>query len=331
MTDNYGVDPTISALLILQQKGANSNTGDPHLWAHEVGSEAVRRFGVSAKTLMMCTDDFNYGCQHGFFETAATKNQSVGAIAIKLCGQVENDPSFSYKHKFYCYHGAGHGIMQTAEYDLTSALATCDSFPTQMGNQGCWQGVFMEADNVVGDPDGQDKGFSTPADPLAPCNHVAPKYQNECYINIGQGLIRVEKSNVVRASQDCLGAGSETNIKTCMDGLGIIIGNNLWQEEFTNLKGSFIENTWTICQEFPAAYVDRCVFGAVAQINNMDGLNLDRVNQFCQLVSSNIRTWCYQSIGNDIRAETDVDAVIKKCQELPTDYIQACKQGAQIS
>lgn len=331
MTKDYDPGRAISALVSFRSQRPAGNLGDPHLWAHQVGVETAEKYGMSGETFIKCPDTFNYGCSHGFFESLVLKNHSLKQTIDDICGNFEQNPRYSSKQKYYCYHGAGHGILSDVNYDIDKALSICDSLNSSFGVEGCWQGAFMEADNAANDGDAPQGKFSDKQHPLAPCDRVADKYQNQCYINLPGRLIVVEDNDPVAAARDCL-AASEANRKVCFDGLGIVVSNDTWQmqqAEFNN--GDLIGNSWKICRQFPKDFVDRCVFGVVAGITNVDQYISDRAVAFCNIVDSNLTSWCFQSLGNDLRGiYSSTSAVEKQCRLAPAAYVDACRKGAGL-
>lgn len=61
--------------------------------------------------------------------------------------------------------------MMAQAYDLPASLAICDSLGDSVGQEGCWQGVFME--NVNGAMTGASRpGVFSNEDPLLPCTVI---------------------------------------------------------------------------------------------------------------------------------------------------------------
>jgi|GEM_PF-1926272 len=331
MTKDYDPARAIAALVLFRSQHPGGNLGDPHLWAHEVGEETAQKYGVSGETFTKCPDTFNYGCSHGFFESLVLKNHSLKQTIDDICGKFEQNPKYSSKQKYYCYHGAGHGVLSDVNYDIDKALSICDSLNSSFGTEGCWQGAFMEADNAANEGDAPPGAFSDKQHPLAPCDRVAEKYQNQCYINLPGRLIVVEDNDPVAAAQDCL-AASQPNRKVCFDGLGIVISNDTWQmQQSAYNNGDLVGNSWKICQQFPKDYTDRCIFGVVAGITNVDQYKSDRAIEFCKIVDTDLRSWCFQSLGNDLRGIYVTSAVVEKqCRLAPTNYAGACLRGAGL-
>ena len=60
--------------------------------------------------------------------------------AAEICQDMQK-PSVSLKTVQSCYHGFGHGVMGSSDYDLGQALGRCDKLESPVFQQDCWQGV----------------------------------------------------------------------------------------------------------------------------------------------------------------------------------------------
>jgi hypothetical protein len=331
LTEVYDPGRAIAVLEVFQRNKPAKYMGDPHIWAHQAGVVAAKKYGISGETFLKCPTTFNYGCTHGFFESASLKASSLKQTIENICGTLETNEKFSRKHKFYCYHGSGHGVMQTLDYDIDQSLAVCDSLNSAFGTEGCWQGAFMEGDNAANQGEAPPGAFSEKDHPLAPCDRVAAKYQIQCFINLPGRLIILENNDPIAAARHCLNT-TEENRKVCFDGMGIVISNDSWQMLQPQYRdGELVANAWKICQQFPEGYLDRCVFGVVAGITNVDQYKTDRAIRFCKTVNDNLKSWCFQSLGNDLRGIAPTVAMVsRQCSEVPAAYVKSCRQGAHL-
>ena len=295
---------------------------DGHELAHVAGRQTAKHFGLSGESFLSCPSDFNYGCQHGFFEQALAKADTPATAATTIC---ENLPSnLPPKDKFYCYHGAGHGIMMAAAYDLDEALSICGSLPSETAAEGCWQGLFME--NVNGEMFGDSKeGNFLENDPLAPCNRLDEKYQWQCYINHAAYLIRLYNGSLKDAATSCLNA-AEGVISACMQGIALMTTNPGWQKALApKTKGEFIETAVELCGEFPKDYKKDCIFGAIDNLNNFDDVKVDRAVRFCSLLSEEEKADCYKRIGSGLNnLVSSQEEKEKICAKVPKGFMRDC-------
>lgn len=104
-----------------------------HMVAHVVGGILYDINGLEG--LSSCTDDFNYGCYHGFASRVIEEKGTAGISELTdACRQMRS---------LDCEHGIGHGLMVYFGDDrLNEALSACSVFGHRTG--GCSAGVFME-------------------------------------------------------------------------------------------------------------------------------------------------------------------------------------------
>jgi hypothetical protein len=329
ITAKYGTQKALDSLQYYVDKVPDSLKGDNHLRAHYIGYQSLKSFGMTGQAFLECTIIYDYGCMHGFIEQMIWDGMTPGKTAEKLCRPVESSQSYSSNMKYYCYHGIGHGVLDYYDYDLTASLQFCDTLASQLGQTGCWQGVFME--NVSAYTIGEKhNGTFSKTDPLAPCDVVEAKYQRECYINQEGYLFSFYDWDAGKAAYACLGAGEQ--IGTCMEGIGLAASSVPWQHILLKDKItiSLGENAWMICQKFPAGYVTGCVTGAVTQILENDGVNFKQAANFCAVVDSASNTACYRRIGEYTRLQVaDRAKAAAYCGQLVKEWRQICRLGAE--
>lgn len=329
ITEAAGPRASLTVFETIFAQGSWANQIDDHQIAHAMGRKTARSFGVNGLAFLLCPTTFNYGCQHGFFEVVLGEAISTQAAANRICGSL--DESLAAKFKSYCYHGLGHGLMMAQAYDLPEALAVCDSLDGTTAQAGCWQGVFMENVNAALRGEARGGVFSA-ATPLAPCQAVAEKYQRECYINHAGWLMTVFTNDLGRAALACHGAKGEGQ-SACLQSIGLMVTNPVWQRNLLTQSDdrSTEEVAWELCRHFPEADRAECVIGGVDNLLNFDQLNIARAKTFCRLVGQEDQERCYRQIGQGLRPQTTVEAVVAtRCQELPGQFQDACREGAGL-
>lgn len=327
ITAMHGPRVAVAFLKRLQQENKIDLSVDDHQLAHRIGRETARVFGETGDAFRMCPmSDYNGGCQHGFFEYVLGRTTTTADAAEKICRPMKD--SFSAKVYFDCYHGVGHGVMMAQAYDLPASLAICDSLGDSVGQEGCWQGVFME--NVNGAMTGASRpGVFSNEDPLLPCTVIDKKYQHECFINQFGWLMRVAGNSVSSAARSCLAAPSDQR-GACLQSIGLAVTNPTWQISLTPKGDNLVVNAWHICQEFPEGHVDQCIIGAIDNLMNFDQFNTARSGAFCDTISPSMRDVCYRQIGINVRRQaTQSTDVAILCGALPGK--NACLQGAGIT
>jgi len=336
ITAEFGPVAALDVLSTLEENHLIQATTDDHQLAHAIGRKTAERFGIHGQGFLLCPTTFNYGCQHGFFEYALGKANSTKEVINQICGAFETNPNYSAKFKFYCYHGVGHGVMMAEAYDLASSIAVCDSLDSMIAIEGCWQGVFMENVNAGMRGEARDGVFSK-LEPLAPCSNLEQKYRHECFINHAGWLMQIFSNSVRDASSACMKAPSGS-IDSCMQSIGLMVTNPVWQAVLANppagglSPGESSESiAWQLCLEFPSAYQEQCLLGAVDNILNFDELKVTRAGSFCALVQANWRDSCYRRIGSNLRAQvTDQGKAHDGCSTFAPHERDLCLMGAGI-
>lgn len=328
LTLKHGPRAAIELFAKLLASRSVSDPTDGHHVAHHIGHHAAMALGLTAEVYSLCSADFNYGCQHGLLQYALGEGRGGVDAAASICRGVEADPSASTKDKAYCYHGLGHGVMGHTQFDLIQSLEICDRLSSSLAIQGCWQGAFMENVNQAQTGNAQ-KGLFANSDVLAPCNVVAEKYRHECFINHAGILIQRNQKNIGRATQACLAAPS-AHIVACLESIGLMATNPEWQSSLLKPEEqrSFIENAWAFCRKFPAGRETTCVFAAVDNLINFDGLDATRANQFCKTGYVALRSECYRRIGENFRnLLVQTTGGSKSCDILDGPDRDACVSG----
>lgn len=329
ITKADGPQVALDVLQAYMQHASVGLVGDGHQRAHEIGRATAMRSGITGQAFLSCPTSFNYGCQHGFFEQALIQNNSPRQAIDLICGQLDKDPKYSSKFKFYCYHGVGHGLMMAQAYDLKAALDVCDSLTSPQAADGCWQGVFME--DFVGYSQGQARTSDFPAsDVLAPCDVVATKYQNECYLNSASRIIGLSGGQVPQATAACLKAAL---VSSCLQSIGLMTTNPGWQPNLLHHQASSLEaGAWELCQQFAGGHTGDCVIAAVDNLLNMDELDVGRAKTFCSLIDVSWHADCYSRIGLALNNQTtDKNVVQQRCSQFAPADERSCKIGAGLA
>jgi len=293
---------------------------DGHHIVHHLGHLTASNFGFSPQALALCTYDYNYGCIHGYFQHALHIKDVEPEDASSLCNELIKDPKATVKDKAYCFHGLGHGVMMFNEYNLLKSILFCDELDSDLAQNGCYQGVFMENLNNATQNDGwKQSGFSF-SEPLAPCSLLAPKYHHQCFIHQGGWLMHIYNLDYQRAIQECLKAPSNS-VTYCVESITLMVTNPGWQKNFLKEKysdkDSVTENAWKICKTFPKDILKRCLAGGVDNLMNFDSLNLTRPEKFCKLADKELQDFCFRRIGmNLVNFVTDKSDVVKTCKQL---------------
>lgn len=318
-TKELGAQRAIEVLSELRKKNIITAEFDDHLHVHEIGRALAESRDVNVDAFLSCPTTYNYGCQHGFFEYALSKTSSPSEAATLICEDLPSDSPV--KLYYYCYHGVGHGLMMAFAYNLQKSLDTCDKLPNQRAQEGCLQGVLMENGNVAVSDPSLATGFSS-ADPLSPCNKMVERYQWQCFINHAGYLMKITNLDLVEAAKICLTAPTPVNKQACIQSLGLMVTNPLWQKSVagvdtvSNAKRN-VEVSWQMCEKLPSESQKDCIIGAVGNIHNFDETGILRSSLFCDLVSQNFREICFREIGKQVVAQAkNLGEAVRVCHKI---------------
>ncbi len=333
IVEPYGPEEAIGALTHLIASETMHGRGDYHDFVHRIGRLTAKKEGLNPDGFFRCPVEYNYGCQHGFFEQALVEEPDAVKAANIVCDETLMNGK-PLKFLFYCYHGVGHGVMMAKAYDLDASLDVCDQFTQKLQNEGCQQGVFME--NVVGYMNGtaRREGMFSSTDLLAPCNRLETRFQYQCYINLGGYLAAAAGTGpgaVERATEPCLKA-DENFVRVCLMSVGLTSTNPGWQEalspEYTHDR---VKNAASICAHFPSGYEGDCIDAGVQNLAQFDRGDTTNMIQFCLAVDEKFRTMCFTRIGAIVKDELPAGtSATTICEGIPEEYRSLCISGVTV-
>jgi len=150
---------------------------DAHSLAHIVGAILYDREGIAG--LSNCTNDFAFGCYHGFAGGVIEKRGITGVGEFTEACKRQEDVTD-------CEHGIGHGLLAYLGSDeLIDALELCPQVPSGTVG-GCYNGVFMEyfLSTLQRDEGVPIRALDSRA-PEEPCASGVPeKFQPACYYEL---------------------------------------------------------------------------------------------------------------------------------------------------
>jgi hypothetical protein len=265
---------------------------DSHGIAHMIGSATlVRNEGALGATFASGSMVGSAGYYHGVILRVlgdVPAEQHAAALA-RACADraVARVPFLRYQ----CHHGAGHGLMIYSGYDLPGALATCDSLKTNQHQFDCKTGVFME--NYAEFLGAGVPGFRSPwinEDPLYPCNDVAARHAEACYVQVVDRIGPEMNWDWARIADVCRTIGEPKNVANCFDSFG------LWVNHWARSSAPKILADCALA----GGDAGECTYGAVrALINNntTDRATQDRAAALCNAAPPSDRERCFRGLG----------------------------------
>jgi hypothetical protein len=197
------------------QSGAQ---GSVHDLAHLAGSLMYKELGLAG--LSSCSQEFAFGCFHGFLDKAFSKNLDHLSAAEDACLKLDKSHEVTGPVAS-CIHGIGHGV---ASYyltnDLPASLQSCKSLTK--GSQYCFDGVFMEYVRNAQDT------FFHKDDPLYPCNQFDNDdvYAIACGRNQPSLLLDRFHKSFDEVATVCGSSKSQPFKKACFDAIGFSLASS---------------------------------------------------------------------------------------------------------
>ena len=323
-----------SSLFAIQTNG--------HLLSHVIGNAMAHHIGFSGEIFVQCPEGFNWGCTHGFFEDALKKQSDVVKAGIDIC---ESIPERPIHRKSFCYHGIGHIFMFNESYNVKKSLSFCDQLPSNLAQQGCYQGVLMEnqeyifvesEDTIDGwllsEERKETQGYRDD-DFLAPCSRLEDKYRPQCYEMHGYYLMHRNNFSMKDASHMCLNDRDYTS--DCITGISIMTTSTSWQPvlmEFNPIEPTrettFIENAAHLCGMVPYDYIEQCQWIAVNHLMTYE--YFQDASNFCMLYGIDKKR-CFKYIGIVFHISgTDDTESVKGCEMMPEEYRDDCIEGSLL-
>ena len=200
---------------------------DCHPVVHAIGRETFRLKGNIHDSFSACDQTCHSGCYHGSVERFL-RGDDVYAESYKHPSQAELkqkaaaacDPDTPLRLRYQCLHGLGHAILFFSSYQLQSSLDICDALGDDWSRSSCYGGVFMEN---VSNATNEKKNFS-PTDYHAPCNQLADRYRQECYVMQTSRMMEMGLSTE-RMLEECAKAGAYRI--ACMQSIGRDLSNEV--------------------------------------------------------------------------------------------------------
>jgi hypothetical protein len=196
-------------------KNENGAAGSVHDLAHITGNLLYSSYGLTG--LSFCSQEFAFGCYHGFLDKAFANNLDHLLDTEKACLELDANKEVTGPVAS-CIHGIGHGV---ASYylteDLEASLETCNKLTK--GSHYCFDGVFMEF--VRNAPD----SFFHKDNPLYPCNQFDQEetYAVACGRNQPSLLLNRFHMNISEVAVACESSTSMPFKKACFDAIGFTL------------------------------------------------------------------------------------------------------------
>lgn len=263
---------------------------DCHSLAHVIGREAYKKYGSITKAYEAGNDFCASGYYHGVLESVvAAKGKTYILSHINdICQPLAQKKPYGLAH-YNCVHGLGHGLMETENDQLFTALSDCDLLNGQWQQQSCYSGVFMQ--NILGDTSPDDKtNYLKSDDPLYPCTAVAAKYKSMCYFLQTDHALVVEKADFAKVFSLCASLDDPKYQTMCYQSLG---------RDASSYAAYDISKTYQNCTQTSSPTAQKyCVVGATNDFA-YHFQSIPKAEGLCRAITQEeVRTACFQTAEN---------------------------------
>jgi mono/diheme cytochrome c family protein len=292
---------------------------DCHLIVHAVGAGAYVRYKDAGKAFVdagpLATTCFS-GFYHGVLQRALNGVQAGGltAAARRLCATPAVKRNYFVLSE--CVHGLGHGLMIYTGYNLPRALGTCHRLDTEFDQTSCTGGVFME--NFQTSVRIRSPWLKT-SDPIFPCNAVAARDKDACYLILTAHLLDVTGHDFAKVARLCL-RSDKAFVATCFESYGRDVAGATLAKPRKILD---------LCALTPREMVSRCIYGAARSVTGMDA-SARRSTPLCNLAPARYRAHCFNGVGS-VLGGLHIFGEQRKAEcrrSVPRAYWRDCYRGA---
>jgi len=253
-----------------------------------------------------CGGSVHHGIIQNYFATSMLlKNQKIDEFEITHICDVVLKSSLS---RTECLHGIGHGLIDSYNYDLISALNRCDEFEEA---PSCYSGTAMGFGKNYYET---YKESLNEDEILQVCKDLEEKYQSACYQFQANNLLIFKNLSTKDSLAVCDTLENTNEIKYCYTGVGIQI--------FTIYHNNF-ELYASECLQGNPNFQTYCLFGGEGVI--IDQLGMDKGFEFCKALPEKFKSKCYAQIGDWLRKHHSPNEVKENCLKVgDMKYFEIC-------
>lgn len=305
--DDYGLKTTVASLkdYMTTSEGKLLEGRRCHDLGHGIGIEAVKKGIPSREILTECNDWCVGGCLNGAAHIYVLTGHSPDEL-VKFC----NIDGVSEKLQRMCYHGLGHGFMESANADISKTMDFCANIPIEMGQYECGHAAVMDYALLYTAP-----VRTIPEDIVGFCGQKKDIFQPSCFEFAG--FLAYSRTVDTRDSfVTCRKVPSEYNIK-CGQRIGEAYFSILQRDAEKIVKG---------CEIGRGAEIDNCMVGAVrSSIYGSDSSFGELGRKMCGLLTGSIsKVNCFKFLGGEIEAVHGQDRRTETCSKLSEADRQDC-------
>lgn len=221
---------------------------DCHPLLHHLGNGALSQYGNFQTAMQKADEQCNSGYVHGLIEANFKSSTSVQEALALSCTDFSEENFTNWQ----CFHGLGHGIMQTNGKDHVQSISTCRSLQTSFAINSCINGVFMEEFIVISHSGRHEPGVSVAS--LTDCNQQENNVKTHCYAYAPTAYLQLRPNKFHEAITWCETA-KNTYVTFCVSG----VGSQAMKENITDPSIAAV-----FCKGLKRKHQEACVTGAIS-------------------------------------------------------------------
>lgn len=290
---------------------AKSDISRGHTLAHALGVFSVQVYPTVGEAFGHCRIIFNFGCFHGVTEAYLHKLSDPQPSDVALLCEQYFDAEKTRRVGSGCWHGLGHGLTTTLNYDMDKALLYCAAL-VEIFRHTCYDGALME----MRDADGKSiQGFIRPNDPHYPCNVLAAEYLRACYMAQPKTYETFHPGDWEAAAKLCAEVPAAYHA-ACYEGIGRYLG----------LLTPSITDAVAKCSVVDPKHLDVCRMGAISA--DPTGFDRTLIPGFCtQMRQTDVIRRCYSSLVNRLNSEgVSQSDRLAECARIEQPHRSRCEE-----
>jgi hypothetical protein len=286
-----------------------------HRTVHSIGSAALARFrGNVARAFVHGSASCGSGYYHGILERSlidASSREEMARITREIC----SDPVVRRREfiAYQCVHGLGHGLMINSGYQLPVSLKICDELLTAWDRNSCYGGVFMEN---ISSSYGVRSTWLRDDDLLYPCNAVARRYKEYCYLIVTSRVLEANGYDWQTTARTCETA-ERGWIDICFQSLG---------RDASGVTRFDVRRIRELCA-LAGSSEGECLYGAARDMTNHFA-GPQRSTELCTDAPAEFAARCFYGIGTIVGGLNPTSEERRAvCVSTTTKHFLSCLRG----
>lgn len=319
-------EPLLYTLSVMDEiQNIDDKTRDCHILAHKIAGEEVAK--DPAKWLdILASIDQNY-CQYGFIHGVLEgrerfdSNFELSSKTIpQICGAIVSKSHVGGSDQT-CAHIMGHILLAENYGDIKKSVDTCRQIDNKLQHE-CFGGVFMEnftRDNLVSHGVSQyiPWNWDTVLNQEKLCKEYPGGPAGGCWQEISHLYNHLYPNQPASVYELCQRAGSEEFVNFC------------YQHAVATLilvKDPDTKYLESLCQKYEKQYNEsiKCVTNVVRPLINSSVKFSDLALNYCGVVSSNYKPYCYNLIADLLKVRVSSGELETICSKIPESYKRIC-------